>query len=168
MIELHNADCFDILPNIASNSVDLVILDLPYNQVGCKWDLVKIDLVQLWKHLKRIGKPRTAYIFTCTTRYGHQLIESNKKMFKYDLVWHKTMSVGFYHANQMPLRSHEMIYVFYDKLCTYNPQFTEGVPYHKTGGKHTELYPTSSPKIDTVNKNGKRFTLLVVGLLILT
>jgi site-specific DNA-methyltransferase (adenine-specific) len=33
----------------------------------------------------------------------------------------------------MPLRQHEQIAVFYKKLPTYNPQFTQGKPLHSKG-----------------------------------
>ena len=56
-IQLFHADCFDVFPNtIEASSVDLVILDLPYNQTACKFDNNKIDLKKLWVELKRIGK----------------------------------------------------------------------------------------------------------------
>ena len=160
---IYNADCFDILPNIDSNSIDLVILDLPYNQTACKFDNQIIDLDQLWKELKRIGKPRTAYVFFCTTRFGHKLISSNERMFKYDIVWQKSMSSGFYHCNHQPLRSHEMLYLFYDKLPIYNPQMIDGIPYTRQPGRRTELYTGNSPRIDTIS-NGKRFPKSVISI----
>ena len=81
MFEIHNANCFDIFPKINDNSVDLCILDLPYNQTACKWDKEIIDLNLLSKHLKRIGKEKTCYIFLTTTKFGHKVIESNKAWF---------------------------------------------------------------------------------------
>ena len=36
----------------------------------------------------------------------------------------------------MPLRSHEQLAVFYKKMPTYNPQFTEGIPLHSVGKKN--------------------------------
>ena len=159
--QIFNADCFDILPNIDAHSVDLVILDLPYNQTACKFDKQTIDLGKLWTQLKRVGKPRTAYVFFCTTRFGHKLISSNENMFRYDIVWQKTVSSGFYHCNQMPLRSHEMLYAFYDKLPTYNPQMTEGIAYTRVPGRRTELYTGNSPRINTVS-DGKRFPKSVI------
>ena len=41
----------------------------------------------------------------------------------------------------MPLRQHEQIAIFYKKLPTYNPQFTEGKPLHGKGNayKNKEL-----------------------------
>ena len=38
----------------------------------------------------------------------------------------------------MPLRSHEEICIFYKKLPTYNPQFTEGEPLHGMGTKFSQ------------------------------
>ena len=159
--QIFNADCFDILPNIDSDSIDLVILDLPYNQTACKFDNQIIDLNRLWKELKRIGTPRTAYVFFCMTRFGHKIISSNENMFRYDIVWQKTVSSGFYHCNQMPLRSHEMLYIFYDKLPTYNPQMTDGKPYTRVPGRRTELYTGNSPRINTIS-DGKRFPKSVI------
>lgn len=54
------------------------------------------------------------------------LMESNKKLWKYNLIWEKTQPTGFLNAKRMPLRSHEDICIFYKKLPTYNPQMTDG------------------------------------------
>jgi site-specific DNA-methyltransferase (adenine-specific) len=118
--QLFNGNCLETLKRIADNSVDLVIADLPYGQTACDWD-VKIDMALLWEQLKRVGKPNTAFIFFCTTKFGYELIKSNEKWFRYDLVWNKPgKGIGFLNAKKMPMRSHEMIYVFYSKLPTYN------------------------------------------------
>ena len=135
MIQLFNADCLDKMKDISSNSIDLIVCDLPfgcleqqkrseesikkYNRAresgvvnGCSWD-IKIDLEAFWKEVKRIRKDdHTPCLHFCTTKYGFELWESNKKEFRYDLVWDKQRGVSFLSANKMPLRSHEMIYVF--------------------------------------------------------
>lgn len=121
MINLINANMFDELPHIEAKSIDLILLDLPYGQTECEWDK-KVDLENLWRELKRIAKPTTAFIFFCTTRFGYELIKSNEKMFRYELVWNKQKSCGFLNARKQPMRMHEMIYVFYNKLPTYNIQ----------------------------------------------
>ena len=66
----------------------------------------------MWIELKRIGKENCQYVFFCTTKFGYELINSNPKWFRYDIVWEKEYSVGYLSANKMPLRHHEMIYVF--------------------------------------------------------
>jgi site-specific DNA-methyltransferase (adenine-specific) len=88
-----------------------VLVDLPYGQTDCSWDNW-LDIDKIWKSLKRIGKDNCQYIFFTTTKYGYQLIQSNPNWFRYDLVWEKYSAVGFLNANKMPLRSHEMIYLF--------------------------------------------------------
>ena len=86
---------------------------------GCDWD-VKIDLTQFWEQVKRLAKnDHTPVIMFCNTRFGNELINSNPKWFRYDLIWSKTNSVGFLHANKMPLRSHELIYIFAKKGANY-------------------------------------------------
>ena len=89
----------------------MVLVDLPYGQTACEWD-VKIDLIEMWKQLKIICKDNCQYVFFTTTKFGIELINSNPKWFRYDLVWKKCKSVGYLNANRMPLRNHEMIYIF--------------------------------------------------------
>lgn len=109
---IKNADCFDEFKNIQDKTIDLVCVDLPYGQTSCDWDSV-IDLTKMWDDLKRICKENTVYVFFCTTKFGHSLISSNKKWFRYDLVWQKSNIVGHLSANKAPLRQHEMIYIFH-------------------------------------------------------
>lgn len=123
-IKLFNDDCFNVFSQLEDKSIDCVIVDLPYGQTSCKWDCL-IDLDEMWKCLKRVCKKKCNYVFFCTTKFGYQLIKSNEKWFRYDLVWAKSRKVGFLSANKMPLRRHEMVYVFGDKSGskkTYNPQ----------------------------------------------
>jgi DNA modification methylase len=62
----------------------------------------------------------------CTTKFGYELIKSNEDWFRYDLVWSKSRAVGFLLANKMPIRSHEMIYVFSKKGANYTRIDYEG------------------------------------------
>jgi len=129
-MELYNEDCFEAFKKVKDKSVNLFLLDLPYGQTACKWDSV-IDLEQMWKEVKRTMVKDGIIVFFCTTKFGFTLIQSNPKWFKYDLVWKKSRKVGFLSANKMPLRQHEMMYVFKEKGGTYNPQKTDGKTYNK-------------------------------------
>ena len=158
-MKLLNGDCLKLLNEIDDNSVDLVFCDLPYGQTSCKWDC-KIDLVEMWKQFKRIRKDKhTPFFFTCSTIFGYELIKSNEKWFRYDLVWEKSTPVGFLNAKKMPMRKHEMIYVFYENLPLYDisshnhklvkvhePR-TSGVdhPYGNTNGGDRSIYEPSLP-----------------------
>lgn len=116
---LINGDCLKVMKTLEDNSIDLVFCDLPYGQTSCSWD-IKIDLEKFWKEINRITKETTPIFFTTTTKFGVELIMSNPKNFRYDIVWIKTASCGFMNAKKMPLRKHEMIYVFYRKLPFYD------------------------------------------------
>jgi site-specific DNA-methyltransferase (adenine-specific) len=109
--KLFNDDCFNVFEKMDKDTVDMVLVDLPYGQTDCDWD-IQIDLNKMWKELKRICKGKCQFVFFTTTKYGIELINSNKRYFKYDLVWEKHLAVGFLSCNKMPLRSHEMIYIF--------------------------------------------------------
>ena len=129
---LLHGDCLELMPTLGDNSVDMVLVDLPYGQTACAWDC-EIDLTEMWVQLKRICKPNANIVFFCTTKFGNKLINSNEKWFRSDLVWEKPNIVGFLSAKKMVLRKHEMIYLFGKPSAggkTYNPQKTTG---HKPG-----------------------------------
>ena len=119
-MNLINGDCMEKLNDIPNNSVDCFILDLPYGTTACPWD-IKLNLDDLWKHLKRIAKNKnTPYFFFCDMKLAVDIIFSNKKWFRYDIVIQKSNVVGFLNSKRMPLRAHELLLVFYEKLPTYN------------------------------------------------
>ena len=112
-MNIFNADCLVKMRDLKNHSIDCIIVDLPYGQTNCEWD-IKINLPDMWEELRRISKPCANLIFFCTTRFGYELIASNPKGFCYDLVWEKSRAVGFLSANKAPLRKHELIYLFND------------------------------------------------------
>ncbi len=118
---LLNGDCLELMKDITDDSVDLIFCDLPYGQTNCKWDC-KIDLDKFWIEVMRIKKLHTPIFFTTTTKFGVSLITSAPKKchFRYDIVWVKSSPAGFLSAKKMPMRKHEMIYVFYEKLPFYD------------------------------------------------
>jgi hypothetical protein len=118
MGELYCGDCLEELTNVADNSVDLVMLDLPYGITDAEWD-VKIDLKKLWEQLKRVGKERTAYFFFATFKFGAEILASNPNWFGFELIWNKKHLTNPFNARKHHNRSHENIYVFYKKCPNY-------------------------------------------------
>jgi len=123
---LLNGDCLEEMKQIEDDSIDLVFCDLPYatkkySQVSCKWN-TPIDLDKFWIEIMRIKKLNTPIFMTCTTKFGVDLINSCPKKcpFRYDIVWCKSAPAGFLSAKKMPMRKHEMVYVFYEKLPFYD------------------------------------------------
>lgn len=118
-MELINGDCLEKMKDLSDNSIDLLFCDLPYGQTSCNWDSL-IDLELFWKEVNRVCKITTPMFFTCSTKFGVSLINTNPKNFRYDLVWVKSSPCGFLNAKKMPMKKHEMIYIFYRKLPMYD------------------------------------------------
>ena len=110
---------------IPSGSVDAIITDPPYGTTACKWDSV-IDFDLMWEQLNRIIKPNGAIVLFGAEPFSSALRMSNVRNYKYDWLWEKTQATGHLNAKRQPLRSNELISVFYKKQCTYNPQKTQG------------------------------------------
>jgi len=118
-MNIFNSCCLEEMKNISDNKIDLLFCDLPWAATSCKWDCA-IDLKLFWKEINRICKINCPMFFCCNVKFGNTLINSNPKNFRYDLVWVKSSPVGFLNAKKMPMKKHELIYVFYRKLPFYN------------------------------------------------
>lgn len=136
MICLKRGDCLELMKEIPDKSIDMILCDLPYGQTARnKWDsVIPFDL--LWKQYNRIIKDNGAIVLFANGMFTADLIQSNRKMWRYNLVWEKAQPTGFLNANRMPLRAHEDICVFYKKLPTYNPQKTTGHSRKMTKAEH--------------------------------
>ena len=116
---LIKGDCLTEMKNIEDNTVDLLFCDLPWAATSCKWDCA-LDLPLFWKQVNRVCKINCPMFFCCNAKFGNTLINSNPKNFRYDLVLIKSSPVGFLNAKKMPMKKHELIYVFYRKLPLYD------------------------------------------------
>jgi len=146
MTLLLNGDCLEQLKQVQDDSVDLIFCDLPYGQTSCKWDII-IPWEPLWKELMRVKKLHTPLFFTTTTKFGVEIIKSAPKKcpFRYDIVWAKSAPCGFLSAKKMPMRKHEMIYVFYEKLPFYD------LSSHQH--KFIKTKPTKSTNVSVVKED---------------
>jgi len=137
-----------IMKSLPDQSVDCFMCDLPYGQLNgqmntSRWDS-KIDIVEFWKQVKRLCRDdHTPVLMFCNTKFGNELINSNPTWFRYDLVWNKGRGVSFLTANKMPLKSHEMLYVFSKKGAYYN-RVDEIVQSAKPYKGHKQAYEIKS------------------------
>lgn len=158
---LIEGDCLEVLPEIPSESVDLILCDLPYGTTQNKWDST-IPLDELWDQYLRVVKERGAIVLTAQQAFTARLISSCYDHFKYKIVWKKSKATNFLNAKKQPLRKHEDICVFYKKHPTYNPQMWESDPYDKGTRKDqlTGSYGDFDPV--KVESDGKRYPTDVV------
>lgn len=143
MIQLLHGDCLELMKDIPDKSIDMILCDLPYGLTHCDWD-IPLDMETMWNQYKRIIKDHGAILLFSIQPFTSDLIQSNRKMFRYEIVWQKTQPSGFLNAKRMPLRNHEIICVFYKHLPTYNPQMriieTKQLGRKKTNGTKAQQY----------------------------
>jgi site-specific DNA-methyltransferase (adenine-specific) len=157
-------DCLEKMKDIPDNSIDFILTDLPYGVTARnKWDSV-IDFKELWKQWNRIKKPETVITLTAQNPFSTVLINSNPEQFRYDLVWDKILSSGFLNANRQPLRVHEYVLVFYDKLGVYNPQKIKGSPTHSRGIKNQTQTQNYGKYVPSNNINDMKFPTSIIRL----
>jgi DNA modification methylase len=163
-------DCLEVMRDIPSGRIDLLVSDLPYNATQNFWDVI-IPLEPMWEQFKRITKDNAAIVLFANMRFAAQLIGSNPDMFKFDCVWFKNKVSGHLNAKKRPLTAHENILIFYCKPPTYHPQKSKGhkpvnsythhvksdcygdVQHGYSGGGSTERYPTSVWKFNVLNND---------------
>jgi site-specific DNA-methyltransferase (adenine-specific) len=180
-------DCLEVMKGLPNKSVDCFICDLPYGclavgggkqdpnvapsagrkivSMPCTWD-VKIDLDEFWREVKRLRRnDAVPALMFCSTSFGVELINSNPKEFRYDLVWSKSNGVGFLSANKKPMSSHEMIYVFSKKGASYKRIDMEGDFPKGGGGRSTANFlPIAGMPNTGTTKEGVRCVKSVINI----
>lgn len=151
---IHHGDCQLILPEVPDNSVDMILVDLPYGTTKNAWDK-PIPFPFLWDQYYRIAKPNAAIVLFGQEKFTARAIVSNEKDHRYNLVWKKgERTTGFLNANRMPLRNHEDIMVFYRKLPIYNPQMVIGEKSHSPGSRKRSNKTSNYGLFDDVRREG--------------
>lgn len=129
---LMNGNCLELMKDLPDKSIDMILCDLPYQRTQNKWDTI-LPYDEMWAQYDRVIKDNGCIALFCDGLFMAELMLSNKKMWRYNLVWDKILPSGFLNANRQPMRNHEEIAIFYKKQPTYNPQMTKGQPNHSKG-----------------------------------
>lgn len=125
-ITMLNGDCLELMANLADNSVDMILVDLPYGTTGISWDSV-IPFDKMWEQFNRVAKDNAAIVLFASQPFTTDLICSNRKDYKYSLVWKKNVPTGMSSAKYRPMKYHEDICVFHKRQPTYNPIMKERI-----------------------------------------
>lgn len=125
MVELNKLyfdNCKNILQQVDDGIIDLVLQDPPFEVTSRDWDKGFIKtLPEMWELWKLKSKPNACYAFKATYPFAIDLINSNRKMFKYEWIWKKNKYTNFVNAKIQPMRCIEYIFIFYAEQPVYNP-----------------------------------------------
>lgn len=149
-IELYNKECLEVMQQIPDKSVDMVLCDLPYGTTACSWDTV-IPFDKLWEQYNRICKGVVCLF--CAGLFTIDLINSNRKNFKYKLVWKKNTPTGICLAKYRPMKYYEEICIFNEGV--FNPQPKARTQIRKSSYNYNHSY--SSSNHIKLNKLKKRY-----------
>lgn len=101
----------------------------------------------MWEQYERIIKDNGAIVLFSSQPFTTDLIMSNRKLYRYEIIWNKEYGTDFQLANKKPMKAHENIQVFYKKQPTYNPQKI----------KREKVIDTTNWQQDKRNKNHDNF-----------
>lgn len=158
-----HGDCLELMRDLPSGSVDMVLCDLPYGTTQNKWDSV-IPFDALWEQYWRVCKPNAAVVLTAQCPFDKVLGASQLQYLKYEWIWEKPKATGHLNAKKQPMKAHENVLVFYRAQCTYNPQKTEGEPYKPNGGKSKMDNYGDFAAVREGSSDGSRYPRSVVNL----
>lgn len=84
----YHANCLDLMSSIEPESVDMILCDLPYQVTKNHWDTV-LPFDELWEHYLRIAKPNAAICLHADGMFMADLMRSQPKLWRYNLIWDK-------------------------------------------------------------------------------
>lgn len=128
MYKLKQGNCLEIMPQIPSGSVDMILCDLPYGTTSNKWDAV-IPFDLMWEQYLRIIKQNGIICLTASQPFTSALLMSKPELFKHEWIWIKNRGSNFANTVREPMKEHESVLVFSRGKWTYNKQMQE-----RTGG----------------------------------
>lgn len=173
MSYIKQGDCLSLLADVADESVDMILADLPYGRTKNKWDS-QIPLDPLWEQFKRVIKYNGAIAIFSQMPFTAELVQSNPDMFKYEWIWQKENATGFLNSHFAPMKIHENILIFSkaaaayvknkDRAMKYYPQMRTGLgEYTAKSGYLSTCYDQEYQKDYVSKSNGERYPLDVIS-----
>ena len=101
--KIYNLDCFDFLNKIDNNSINLAVIDPPYNMSKADWDTFKshkdfLDFTYKWIDtlLPKLNQNGSLYIFNTpfNSAYILQYLVSKNMVFQNWITWDKRDGLG--------------------------------------------------------------------------
>lgn len=126
-MKLYNDDCLKVMEQLIQDGVkvDAIITDIPYGTTACSWDTI-IPFEDMWCCCDKLCTNGNIVLFS-SGLFTVDLINSNRKNFKYKLIWKKNVPTGMASAKYRPMKYYEEICVFQNGAGTYNPIMKERV-----------------------------------------
>lgn len=136
MNKLYKGDCLEVMKDIPSGSVDLILCDLPYGTIGGmgknikkyerleqskKWD-AQLDIDKMFIEYERILRENGNIILFSQEPYTSKLrtYKATNIEFAYPLIWKKDHFANCLISKKAPVSYFEDLSIFYKKYDTNN------------------------------------------------
>lgn len=144
--QIVNGDCLEVMKQIPSDSIHLILCDLPYGTTKCKWDSI-IDMDKLWTEYRRILiKPTGVIVLFGQQPFTTKLISANYEWFKYNIIWKKNKTTQYLLANYRPMKCTE-------DICVFSPGGAAAASRHKGNMTYN---PQNLVPVNIVKKNSEK------------
>lgn len=154
-------DAIDFLRTFADNSVDLGLVDPPYNVTSLAWDNAPFDHVAMLTEYRRILKPHAPLVVTTNLRLAAKLLNAAPDYFSHELIYEKSQAANFLNAKRMPMACHEYVLVFCDKQATYHPQMWQADNRNRLHSSGTAAF-ANKHKVHKTKLSGERYPRSIV------
>ena len=152
MTEIVNGDCIVEMSKLPSNSVDMILTDLPYGTTQNTWDFI-IPIDDMWKHFWNVLKETGVIALTSSQPFTSKLVISQIDNFKHEWIWEKDGGSNFANTVREPMKEHESVLIFSKGKWTYNKQMEERIGSRK--GKITKsVFNTKSENYQKFDGRG--------------
>ena len=74
--EILLGDCLELMKDIPNGSIDMILCDLPYGTIACKWDVI-LPFDNLWEQYDRLLKDNGSIVLTASQPFTSILLTSN-------------------------------------------------------------------------------------------
>lgn len=121
---LHQGDCHIMMDCVKDSSVNMILLDPPYESTPYEWDKA-LNFDVMWNHFERVLVKNGCVLIFGQEPFSSFVRLSKLNWYKYDWYWQKERLTNVFQVKRRPGKVIETISVFYKKQCTYNPQKSE-------------------------------------------
>lgn len=125
-----NGSCYDLLPRLPPQSIDLILCDPPFGLLGCSGSELhfasaehvkdrdeSLDWPRVWPELRRVIRPDGAIVLFAGGRFVAELLSSNPDEFRYCWVWVAEKGSNHLNCKTMPRNLTQLVTVFGLRGC---------------------------------------------------
>lgn len=148
-IECMRGDCVEVMGlHLPPKRYSLLVTDLPYGITGSPTDFnnMKVDLFHWWRAVDKVLTDKGTVVMTTVMPFTLEVMNSNPRWLKYELIWKKDKLSKWMMANRRPVSNYEILLIFSKgSLYTMTYNDTHARTILNFDGEKDKIHPTQKP-----------------------